>query len=72
MLASRSPGRGGIQLEHDLRDVVALGWPLYAREQDGQGAPGDFEAVAERWRWLSQCRRAGAEQPPGCVQNTER
>ena len=36
-------------LEHDLLDVVALGWPLYTREQDGQGAPGDFEAVAERF-----------------------
>ncbi len=33
-------------VEHEVLDVVGLGWPLYTRDQQEQGIPGGFEEVA--------------------------
>ena len=36
-------------IEHDLMDVVGLGWPLYTRDEHERGTPADFDAVAKRF-----------------------
>jgi chromate reductase len=38
-----------LEIEHELLDLVALGWPLYTPDEQKVGTPEGFEAVAEQF-----------------------